>query len=662
MTSLEQPPSPTVGNNNNDSRPSILFTYPFPTNKDTPLPKTVQITGTFNNWGRTDPLVPNKDQSRFELSIAIETEENQQQQKILFKYVINDEDWVTDASQARERDQAGNMNNILFLDSRNATTSSTQNSTKSEETTMATQDVISTKGTKQEPTESEEDRIARLKQEEEDDATIRQLGGGMWGAPMFSVNDPVNLPEHFVDSAAPASTTADQEHEVEEKEERAQQSQNVDPSIPAIVVATAGNTQQQQKLSTETVAADRHEEEKSTVIAPTSSATAAVTPTTQEAVQEQEEDEDDKTIRMLGGGMWGTPFFKVNDPASLPEHFVEAIGATTIAEPSELEQLEVVADREEELSEGEVVRDDVSVTMEGTLIETVVETTEDTVIEDAAGNFLEETITTSVQDSVEGSVSEEVTEVVETIEDIEPADPVSVSAPASQETAVKTPLIVEENSSSEPQMTITETEVTSVGADGVETTVLEETITFVEGPEVDSSSLHSLTTGIKPIQENESVLIETLPEYNVETPPSTAGASSSSAAISAAIPVSSPLPTPSLVVAGDAKPSMDLSTATATEASTLTPISTARTSLHGDHYDGDNGAVYLHDQPVGPTPSAGDARPETDLSVQVTPATTEKKPIVVSPTTAQKPSATAKPTEKSEKRRSFWKKLKKVLS
>jgi len=636
---------------------SVLFTYPHASSTSSSSPKTVQVTGSFNDWQRTDPLTLNQALDRFELEVTVYLKEgSEEKQKILFKFVLDDQEWVTDASQERERDQAGNQNNVLFLDPAKATVANNTSTDRNEEPAVIElestpkTEVVATAAAA-ERAESEEERLARLKQEEEDDATIRQLGGGMWGSPFFAVNDPVNLPEHFLDSAAPVAIGESEEQE-QDKHEDAEKGV---PSTPA---------QQPVVQKTEPIAV--------AVEQPTAAASApvvaAVVPS---PAAKEEEDEDDATIRRLGGGMWGTPFFKVNDPVDLPEHFVEALGATSVAAntataaaSASAEPEEVITDREEEaFSEGEVTRDDLSGTMEGTLIETVVETTEDVVVEDAQGNFLEESITTSRQDLIQGEVQEKVTEVIETIEDIEPADPIvsipPTPTPTSSAVAVATDAdaeVSEDSADSDPHVTTTETEVISVGADGMETTVLEETITFVEGPEVDSSSLHSLTTAIKPVQEGESVLVEAVPEVHVQAPP-----------VETISPPSHP--TPLAASAGDAKPFVDVSTITTTanstaSASNVSPSSTARTSLHGDHYegDGDYGVVYLQGQQ--PVPS-GDAAPAADLSVDV--ASQESptlKPAVPSKsTTTTAPAATTTTSmEKTEKRKSFWKKLKKVLT
>ncbi|GJJ67825.1 hypothetical protein EMPS_00171 [Entomortierella parvispora] len=612
---------------------SVLFTYPYVA-ASTSSPKVVQVTGSFNDWQRTEPLILNPAQARFELEVTVSLKDgSEEKQKILFKFVLDGQEWVTDASQEQERDYAGNLNNVLVLDPIKATV--TQNNTSNEESTT-------------EKTETEEERLARLKQEEEDDATIRQLGGGMWGAPSFAVNDPVNLPEHFVNSAAPVAAEEAEEREQEDKHEDEEKGLPSTPAQQPVVVQ-----------KTEPIAAVV--EQPTVTTSSPAVATVVLTPADKE---EEVEDEDDETIRRLGGGMWGTPFFKVNDPAALPEHFVEALGATSItANPATSTSAsdEVIVDREEEeLSEGEVLRDDLSGTMEGTLIETVVDTTEDIVIEDAQGNFLEESITTSRQELIQGEVEEKVTEVIETIEDIEPADPIvsTPPTPTPSSTAVvegpESTTLVEESTESAQNVTMTETEVLSVGANGEETTVLEETITFVEGPEVDSTSLHSLTTAIKPVQEGENVLVEAAPEVHVQTPPVQPAESN-----------------PSVASAGDAKPSVDVSTIAITANSAIStsnhsPSSTARTSLHGDHHDGDGdyGVVYLQGQ--RPVPS-GDATPAADLSVDVTAqeVPTLKPSVPSKTTTATGPVVSTTPaekTEKSEKRKSFWKKLKKVLT
>ncbi|KAF9942718.1 hypothetical protein BGZ67_000124 [Mortierella alpina] len=772
MTSHAQYSSSTRSGSN-----TIPVKFSFPTSFDASTPAKVQVTGTFNAWQRTEPLVRNQDGTRFEGEVSIhlekiqaEQDKGQQQQqdtdrsKILFKFVLDDNQWVTDPDQAIERDYAGNLNNVLFLDHAPRaiavadTTSDNACSNENRVRIPAAAEVVAAAPSPAETGESEEERIARLKQEEEDDATIRQLGGGMWGTPFFAVNDPADLPEHFTDNAESCVSVIedvavadvsneevplDQQHRHQDtetatpnaaaeaievvpevpqenqiapekkKEEQEQEEEDEDDKIiralgggmwgtpffavndpadlpehftnnPESSVSTAEEVEVA-AIPNEVVADKHHQETEAEILSAVSKTIEAVPEVSQEKQsvpekkeeqeqeqeQEQEdEDEDDKIIRALGGGMWGTPFFQVNDPAVLPEHFVEAVSAShpgvvatvdTIKEAEEEEdevQTTIVQARDisapQDIHKGEVLRDQIFDTVEGTLTETVVETTEDTVIEAADGSVLEETITTNIEDTISGQLHESVTEVIETVDDIEPAlEPKVPSSPSS---------------SWAPIITMSETETIKVthGEDGVDTTVLEETITFTDGPEVDSSSLHSLTTGIKPVQSGESILVEQLPAVVVVVSPSDGG--------TAIVGDASPAMDESV----DIVPSLTHSQTTSTVSSTSVSshpatVNTGKGSVRGDDHDGDGdyGEVVLQSKPVHrPSDSAmaimGDAKPTADLSA-ATLATLPTTLAEASETskitaTATGASTTDTKTEKLEKRKSIWKKIKKVLA
>ncbi|GJJ74051.1 hypothetical protein EMPS_06409 [Entomortierella parvispora] len=109
----------------------IRFTFPFPP-YDQPFPSSVQVTGNFEDWTRSHKagfLHRNEQEGRFETEFEIDldqleaievckTEEEHpfRQRKILFKYVLDGHNWVTDPGQALERDQAGNLNNVCFVE------------------------------------------------------------------------------------------------------------------------------------------------------------------------------------------------------------------------------------------------------------------------------------------------------------------------------------------------------------------------------------------------------------------------------------------------------------------------------------------------------------------------------------------------------------------
>ncbi|KAF9104425.1 hypothetical protein BGX29_001895 [Mortierella sp. GBA35] len=692
MASLEYPPQ-TATNIAAAGTVTVKFTYPIPSTTDstTTIPELVQVTGTFNAWQRSQPLTCNQDRTLFEADISIDIaslpqgsdnsnsskmqKEDPSRKKILFKFVLDGQNWVTDPDQPTERDYAGNLNNVLFVDISTATTATITTDTKE---AVSTPSAVTETKTEAE-TETEEERAARLKQEEEDEETIRQLGGGMWGAPFFAVNDPIALPEHFTpaDDAAEnkevstvplTTTTASKEQEKEAEASVAAVAQNVvegGASIQSVV----------QETKPTPILADSISESSS-----------SSTPEQQRQPEEHKvegkkgeevEDEDDRIIKELGGGMWGTPFFKVNDPAALPEHFQEALSAST---SSSVPVVETVTDKDGDSPRHsiQIVKDEITTKIEGgTLFETVVETTEDIVIEAADGTFLEESITTSVEETVSGVIDEEVTEIIETIEEEEaPAAAANTKVVVEDEGAIKFVETVEEQTddnkipagASTPEVTMTETETTTLvqGEDGVETTIVEDTLTFTDGPEVDASSLHSLTTVTKPVTDGESVAVEQAPEVLVEN---------------SVAAVASP---------GDAKPSVDesveplpsLSSATtATTTITTTTTATGLSTPSNEQQESDSVVLLSSQKPQEVV--AGDAKPTADLSVATTVLTpnliVDTKSTLPNHLTSAAPTAftttetaattTVAPTteksgktEKGEKRKSFWKKVKKVLS
>ncbi|KAG0369125.1 hypothetical protein BGZ54_000239 [Gamsiella multidivaricata] len=622
----------------------LKFSYPVPSNTpDSPskIPDVVQVTGTFNGWKRSDPLTRNQETSRFEgeIPVAVDSIREQDQgqgavnntKKILFKFVLDGAQWVTDPQQELERDRAGNLNNVLFLSIAAGTTNTAAFAT-AEEQDKKLEDVTPTTAaatafTSVEKEESEEERIARLKQEENDDAVIRQFGGGMWGAPSFAVNDPVDLPEHFVAAPEQAETLAETDIGTEEPPVES-------ASVPA---ATAVAPVEDVKVEQPQLVKER--------VVDTQVVSENVMKKT------EEEDEDDKIIKELGRGFWGTPYFQVNDTTALPEPFsgIAAVAAKSDELPSESETV-IVTEKE-----ATVVKDMVSATVSGSLIKTVVQTTEDTVIEDPDGTFLEESITTSVRETLSGELQESVTEMIETVEE-------------------------EKVPASGIEVTETETAIAIQAEDGVETTVIEDTFTFTDGPVVDADSLHSLTTAVKPIKRGESFIVEQSPEVVVESP--TAAESEV------------------LATVGDTRPQIDesvdpapspMSTQTSSVANNVQPISvdSSKISLVGGD---EQNTVLLQSLSISAMPLknkvvvglAGDAKPTADLSVathmDVTTAPAKNSStsasIASSGASADVPSSgvnsiltsstglteKTENTEKLAKRKSIWKKIKKVLS
>ncbi|KAG0283861.1 hypothetical protein BGZ96_011768 [Linnemannia gamsii] len=706
MASLEYPQQTSATPAVIGGTVTVKFTYPVPsTNSSASIPEQVQVTGTFNAWQRSQPLTCNQERTFFEATIPIDLDslpketdkkkpEDPSRKKILYKFVIDGQSWVTDPDQEVERDYAGNLNNVLFISVPVTAAATTTIDTKDDASTpppIVVAAEVKTETT--ETTETDEQKAAKLKQEAEDDETIRQLGGGMWGAPYFAVNDPTALPDHYPDTAEGSET---KETEV--------------PPTPVTIAAatpltTTTTTEQQAKEEEEQTVATAEENIVAVKVdAPT--APVAIEPVMQvtqstvesspasrqpdEHKEEDVEDEDDKIIKALGGGMWGTPFFKVNDPAELPEHFQEALAANAAAatisasSPSSTVETDEVIDKDGGNGHHiQIVKDEIKTTLEGgKLIETVVETTEDTIIEAADGSFLEESITTSVEDTISGVIDEQVIETIETVEEEDaPSSTVATEVQGAQvviedEGVIEFVETIQESTDDDskliptagtltpPEVTMTETETTTSvqGEDGVETTIVEDTLTFSDGPEVDTGSLHSLTTAVKPVTEDESVVVEQSPEVLVAAPAASSGDAKPSVDESV-----EPLPLPSL-----SSTTVDTNVTAVTPSTVIEPSTPIPTSnINTDSQKSESAVLLSH---------VGDAKPSADLSVAttvlaptpiVTPMETKSTlPSHLVPGAEPASLSTAVPTttekggksEKSEKRKSFWKKIKKALA
>lgn len=108
----------------------IRFTFPFPP-YDQPFPTSVQVTGDFEDWTRSHKagfLHRNEQEGRFETEFEIDLDQLElieaseaeelplHQRKVLFKFVLDGHNWVTDPGQALERDHAGNLNNVCYVE------------------------------------------------------------------------------------------------------------------------------------------------------------------------------------------------------------------------------------------------------------------------------------------------------------------------------------------------------------------------------------------------------------------------------------------------------------------------------------------------------------------------------------------------------------------
>ncbi|KAG0375210.1 hypothetical protein BGX24_009399 [Mortierella sp. AD032] len=147
---FRQHPSYANGGNKYDASSRaipVLFTFPFPSYDDH-FPSTVQVTGTFDGWQRDTPLlIKNEEEGRFEAEILVDLERLPEvyqeeedkdsiscgtnvavageaelpagaklRRKLIYKFVLDGQQWVTDAGQSLERDHEGNLNNIRFLE------------------------------------------------------------------------------------------------------------------------------------------------------------------------------------------------------------------------------------------------------------------------------------------------------------------------------------------------------------------------------------------------------------------------------------------------------------------------------------------------------------------------------------------------------------------
>lgn len=70
------------------------------------------VTGNFDNWSKRDGvLTKDADSDAFETELRLDS-----RQKLIFKFVINDTDWVTHEDYKLEHDEQGNPNNVVFAE------------------------------------------------------------------------------------------------------------------------------------------------------------------------------------------------------------------------------------------------------------------------------------------------------------------------------------------------------------------------------------------------------------------------------------------------------------------------------------------------------------------------------------------------------------------
>ncbi|VEU21775.1 DEKNAAC102241 [Brettanomyces naardenensis] len=83
-----------------------MSTYTFKWPKG---PKSVTVTGDFDNWSKQCPLVEQPDGS-FEATFPVPSTE----EKIQFKFVIDDDKWLISDDYKTETDVGGNVNNVIY--------------------------------------------------------------------------------------------------------------------------------------------------------------------------------------------------------------------------------------------------------------------------------------------------------------------------------------------------------------------------------------------------------------------------------------------------------------------------------------------------------------------------------------------------------------------
>ncbi|KAF9090402.1 hypothetical protein BGX27_002265, partial [Mortierella sp. AM989] len=249
---------------------TVVVKFIFPISATSPIPEIVEVTGTFNAWQRTQPLTRNIEASRFEGDISISLDNLQSQEgnptnKVLYKFVLDRSNWVTDPYQQVDRDQAGNLNNVLFVDTAASSRSSVEGHQYTRDGSVSTPVNGELVNEDDDDEDDEMERLARLKKEAED--------GGMWGGP-----------EHFSEGSSQTLT-------------------NGTPSEKSSI-----RTPEPVSEGTSEVKAEQQD--------------------TQTKIESEDEDEDDRIIRELGGSIRHTPYFKANDSAELTEHITEVLGAS----------------------------------------------------------------------------------------------------------------------------------------------------------------------------------------------------------------------------------------------------------------------------------------------------------------------------------------------
>ncbi|KAG0216773.1 hypothetical protein B0O80DRAFT_458359 [Mortierella sp. GBAus27b] len=111
---------------------TATVTFTFPIAPDQHAPSTVQVTGVFDDWQKSESgfLTKNESHRHFEGTVAVDLDRLQEvtlegkddhkkkmkRRKLVYKFVLDGHQWVTDPACETEWDYSGNQNSIRFID------------------------------------------------------------------------------------------------------------------------------------------------------------------------------------------------------------------------------------------------------------------------------------------------------------------------------------------------------------------------------------------------------------------------------------------------------------------------------------------------------------------------------------------------------------------
>ncbi|KAG0238926.1 hypothetical protein BGW42_000087 [Actinomortierella wolfii] len=348
-----------------------LFSYPFPSDDEGqhhhhhhPWPSDVIVTGNFDQWQRTIHLKENKTLQRWEAKVDVNVDQlvpmGDHQRKLLYKFILDGDNWVTDPTQPLERDSEGNLNNVLLLDieerfgtqysetphdqqeqesqqqqqespqeklqlDNQAYNQDDEDDTEYERKQVSTPtqtpvssvaiDSVSASPATLAPPENEEE-------EDEDDKIIREYGKGMWGTPHFAINDHQDkFSHHFL------QTSGDSARETESGATTASPSQQDLASHQILAEHKEGflptqNEEQGEEESMTTAGAGEDNQQSSPFVQGGKD--------DGDNNNEEEEDYD----KVIGQSLWGTPHFQINDTLEMQDQFSNATSSLPPPPPS----------------------------------------------------------------------------------------------------------------------------------------------------------------------------------------------------------------------------------------------------------------------------------------------------------------------------------------